>query len=119
MADYAPIHSRWSSTATTSAAVTAGQLVVVSGSGTVAPSAGADVAWLGVAGYDAASGEILDVEHGGTQRLIAAGAIAAGDQVISAADGKVATAGAVTAGIVGVARTTAADGAAVEVQMER
>ena len=119
MGDYAPIHSEWSSTATTSAPVTGGRLVAVSGPGTVAHTAGADEAWLGVAGYDAASGELLDVEHGGTQSLIASGAIAAGDKVISAADGKVATAGAVTDGHVGVARTTAADGAAVEVQMER
>lgn len=40
----------------TSAAVTAGQVLVVSGSDTVAPSAGASSAWVGVAANSAASG---------------------------------------------------------------
>jgi hypothetical protein len=130
MGDYTPIHSDWSSTATTSAAVTGGRLVAVSGDGTVAHTAGADTAWLGVAGYDADSGAKLDIEHGGTQELVAAGAIAAGAQVVSAADGKVASLAAAAAGeaadvnaarqVVGVARTAAADADdPVRIQMER
>lgn len=120
MGDYAPIHSGSQSTSTTSAAVVGGELLVVSGDGTVAKSAGADSAWLGVAGFDAANGAEVTVEHGGTQSLTASGAITAGDQVIAAADGKVATIGAGSQDqVVGIARTTAADTEAVEVQMAR
>lgn len=130
MGDYSPIHSGWASTSTASAAVTGGQLVAVSGDGTVAKTAGADDAWLGVAGFDAGIGAKVTIEHGGLQELIAGGAITAGDQVVSAADGEVVSLAAAAAGeaadvnaarqIVGVARTTAAgDGDPVHVQMER
>lgn len=120
MADYTPIHSGLATTSTTSAAVTGGELLAVSGDDTVAKTSAATAAWLGVAGYDAASGALVTVEHGGVQELTASGAITAGAQVIAAADGKVATIGAGTQDqVVGIARTTAADGEAVEVQMAR
>ncbi len=55
------------------------------------------------------------------QRVTAAGAITAGDAVISAAGGQVATYGATTDATLalGVALTTVAAGAAVEVQFTR
>jgi predicted RecA/RadA family phage recombinase len=96
---------------TTSAAVTGGQLLVVSGDDTVAPSAAANAAWLGVAANDADSGAQVVVYTEGVHELAASGAIAAGARVISAADGAVATIGAETnyARVVGVALSAAAD----------
>lgn len=130
MADYVPKFTPGQAiTSQASAAITGGQLVAVSGSGTVAPTAAATVAWVGVAAFDAANGEKVTIHKGGVQRIVASGAVTAGDQVISAAGGKVATlaaaAGAVAADInaarqvVGIALTTAADGATVEIDMDR
>lgn len=131
MADYLPLFKPGQDiTSTTSAAVTGGQLLAVSGSGTVAPTAGATAAWVGVAAYDAASGARVAIHKGGVQRLTATGAIAAGDQVVSAANGTVATVPAVAATvgsadvtntrqIVGIALTSAAAGAAVDVDFLR
>jgi hypothetical protein len=82
-------------TRTTSADVVGGRLLSVSGANTVANS-GADVATvIGVAGDDALSGASVTVypRPGGVHPLVAAGAIAAGAKVISAAGGKVATIG--------------------------
>lgn len=116
-------------TRTTSAAVTGGQLLAVSGSGTVAPTAGATAAWVGVAGFDAASGALVTVYKGGVQRLIASGAVTAGDLVVPAANGAVSTLPAATVAdvasinasrqVVGVALTTAATGALVEIDFDR
>lgn len=103
---------------TTSADVTGGQLLEVSGDGTVAAAAASSVKWVGVAGFDAASGERVTVFRGGVQRPTASGAIDAGDQVVAAASGKVATAGDTPAAgsLVGVALSDAADGDSVTVQ---
>lgn len=119
MADYLPIRIPGQAlVATASAAITAGQVVEVSGNDTVAP-AGADSAkWLGVAAFNAVAGDRLTVHCGGTQAPIAAGAVTAGDTVAVAADGKVATA-AGTEAAVGIALTTATDGAEVRVQFIR
>lgn len=121
MGDYSPIHSDQSTTRTTSAAITGGQLLRVSGDDTVAPTSAASNDWLGVAGFDAASGAKVTVELGGVQELTASAAIAAGAQVVGAADGKVATIGAGTFGqAVGVALdAAAADGDLIRVRMER
>lgn len=97
MADYLPKHTPGHAvTFTTSAAVTGQRLVEVTGNNTVGP-AGADAAdVVGVAGFDAVSGEKVAVftRPSGVHRLVAAGAIAAGAKVIAAATGKVATIGA-------------------------
>lgn len=122
MADYLPLFKPGQDiTSTTSAAVTGGQLLVVSGSGTVAPSTAATGAWVGVAAFDAASGARVALHKGGVQRLTATGAIAAGDRVIPAAGGTVATLGAGTdySQVVGIALTSAAGGAAVDVDFLR
>lgn len=79
-----------------SAAVTAGQLVAVSGDRTVAPAGANSTAWVGVASVDAGTGDKLAVVKGGVQRVLASGAISAGALVVAAADGKVAALAAVT-----------------------
>lgn len=97
---------------TTSAAVTAGQLLYVSGDDTVAPTTAATSAWVGVAAFDAASGADVTVLCEGVHEFAASGSIAAGDLVIPAAAGAVATQGTASAAndvqIVGVALAAAA-----------
>lgn len=97
---------------TTSAAVTGGQLLVVSGNDTVAPSSAASAAWLGVAGHDAANGAQVVVYTVGVHLVPASGAIAAGANVVPAAAGAVADIGAGTAfnQVVGVALSAASGG---------
>lgn len=75
---------------TTSATVTGGQVLAVSGNDTVAPIAAPNEAWLGVAAHDAASGERVVVYTVGVHQVPASGAIAAGKPVIGAAGGAVA-----------------------------
>lgn len=77
-------------TLTASATITGGNVVVVSGDETVAPSSGASAAAVGVAAYDAASGATLDVIFGGVHELVSTGTINAGDPITSAASGQVA-----------------------------
>lgn len=97
----------------TSATVTAGQLLYVSGDNTVAPTTAATAAWVGVAAQAAASGAGVTVYTEGVHILAASGAITAGDLVIPAAAGAVATIGSATATtdsqIVGVALAAAAN----------
>lgn len=117
MADYTPVFDADGDpfTLTTSAAVTGGQVLVVSGSGTVGPSAGASAVVIGVAAMDAASGARvtvypLDAVH----EITASGAITAGDGIVSAASGQVATAVVGTAAaagtLLGIALTTVTSG---------
>lgn len=103
---------------TASADVKGGQLLEVSGDGTVAAAAADSSKWVGVAGFDTASGERVTVFSGGVQRPIASGSITAGDVVAAAAAGKVAKAGDApdAASLVGVALSDAADGAPVTVK---
>lgn len=113
----------WTSQA--SATITAGQLLKVSGSGTV-NVATANTITVGVAAFDAVSGDKVTIYTGGIANLTASGAITAGDLVVTAAAGAVSTLAAVTTptaadvtntrAIVGVALTTAADTAAVTVR---
>ena len=72
------------------AAITAGQLVELTGDETVVPTSGASAKVLGVALKDAAQDELVTVITEGVVEVIAAGAISAGDKVQSAAGGKVA-----------------------------
>lgn len=75
---------------TTSATVTGGQVLIVSGNDTVAPISAPSEAWLGVAGHDAASGAQVVVYTEGVHLVPASGAIAAGKPVIGATGGAVA-----------------------------
>ena len=72
--------------------LTAGQVVYISGSMKVKATTAATSAVLGVAMFDAKSGEPVAVECEGLFKLTAAGAITAGAQVAAAAGGKVAIA---------------------------
>ncbi|MBF6399777.1 DUF2190 family protein [Nocardia cyriacigeorgica] len=113
MAEHSPIFNPGAAiTRTASDAVTGGQLLIVSGNNTVAPSSAASGAWLGVAAFDAASGAAVTVLSGGVHELAASGAIAAGARVIPAAAGAVADLGAGTdySQVVGVALAAAAGG---------
>lgn len=91
-----------------SAAIVGGRLVEVSGAGTVATGADDSAKIVGVAGFDAASGEKLTVypKSGGVHSVVAAGAITAGAKVAAAADGEVQTIGSKTNAI-GIALTAA------------
>jgi hypothetical protein len=63
MADYVPVYYGGAEpfAMTASAAITGGQVVFASGVGTVAPTAGANGAYVGVAAFDAASGQRVTV----------------------------------------------------------
>ena len=90
MADYLPKHLPGQAISlAASAKVIGGRLVAVTGAGTVGPAGADSGAVVGVAGFDAITGEKVTVYRGGVQRLPAAAAIAAGTRVCAAADGKV------------------------------
>lgn len=97
MADYLPKHSSGKPfTATASAAVTGGRVLIVSGAGTVS-HAGADAVpatLIGVAGFDAAIGESVTVYPLPGVHVLTAGApIVAGATLGTLAAGKVDDAG--------------------------
>lgn len=122
MAEYQPLFNPGKAyTRQTSGAVTGGQLVVISGSGTVAASTVATHSWLGVAAFDAASGANVTVFSEGVQRLVATGSITAGSNVEAATAGTVAahTNGTNDQNILGVALTTVTTGQLVEVSLSR
>lgn len=105
-------------TSQASATITGGQLVYVSGSGTVAPTATAADIPVGVAAFDAAAGEKVTVYGRGTvYKLTASGAITAGASVAAGAAGAVAahTVGTNDARAFGIALTTATNGTTVEI----
>ena len=132
MPEYVPVFKPGEDiTATASAAIVGGQLVGVSGPGSVAPTAAASSpSWVGVATTDAASGAKVGVTSGGVQELTCTTAVTAGDLVVSSATaGQVASLAAVTTptaadvtgtrAIVGVALTSASAGAKARIKMER
>ncbi len=116
MADYTPFYSGGVTpfTATTSAAVTAGRVLEVSGDGTVAHAGAGSVVAVGVAASDAASGAKVTVWPltNCVHELSASGGITAAAGVVTAANGQVATAAVATAAaagtLIGIAATTAA-----------
>lgn len=108
--DYEPVYKPGQAfTAVTSAAVTAGQVLIASGVNTVAPSSGANIAVVGVAAFTAASGAEVTVLSLGVHILAAAATVTAGDLVTGDASGGVATYTGTTAStIIGVALNTSA-----------
>lgn len=74
----------------TSDDVVGGQVVVVSGDNTVAPSSAATAAVVGVAAFDAKDGETVTVISSGVFTLTATGSVTAGESVAAATDGTVA-----------------------------
>jgi hypothetical protein len=125
MADYTPIYDGGVNpfTATTSAAVTGGRLVAVSGAGTVAHAAADSLAVVGVAAHDAASGARVTVwpMDNCIHELLSTGAITASATAGVVADAagtvKAATIGTAAAAgsLVGVAMTTVGGAALVRV----
>lgn len=99
--------------------ITGGQVVVLSATGRVVTVAGAGARnTVGLACQDVVSGQAVTVTRGGEQRPIASGAITAGALVKSAAAGAVAAFVPGTDAIdliLGVALTTVADAAPVDV----
>jgi hypothetical protein len=91
MADYSPIHTSGLKPVplTCSAAVVGGQLVEVSGNGTIAPSpasATASPKVIGVAAHDCGTGMVGTVwPRGMVHETTANGVITAGDQLVSGA----------------------------------
>jgi hypothetical protein len=117
MAEYLPIYKPGQAiTLAASATITGGQLVEVSGSGTVGPAGAASVKVVGVAAFDAVSGDNVTIFAGGVQHAVASGAITAGAVVQAGAAGTVAAG---TTAPIGIALSTAADGADVRVQLAR
>lgn len=118
MADYAPKYLYADQiTGTASATITGGQLLVVSGDGTVGP-AGADAAnVIGVAAQDAASGARVSYCPRGKVHVSTAAAggngVVAGNNAFSAASGTVDDTG-TAANKIGIFLTTAAAGASAE-----
>lgn len=116
MADYTPVFSGGAQpfTATTSAAVTGGRVLEVSGNNTVAHAGAASTVAVGVAAHDAASGAKVSVWplDNVVHELSASGAITAAAGIVTAAAGEVATAVVGTAAaagtLIGIAATTAA-----------
>jgi len=130
MAEYLPVFKPGQAvTLKASAAITGGQLLIVTGAGTVGPSTAGAVNWIGVASNDAATNDNVTVYADGVQSVTASGTVTAGDLVVAAAAGAVSTLAAVTTptpadvtgarGIVGVALSTATNGNKVRVKFAR
>lgn len=114
MASYAPIYNGLPPyTSVASTAVTGGQVLEVSGSGTVGPAAAASVKVVGVALFDAATNAEVTISRGGIQELVTTGTVTQGEQVECAASGTVRTLASGRA--IGVAMTTATTGLKVQV----
>jgi hypothetical protein len=121
MADYLPIYKPGQAiTLKASTAITGGQIVAVSGSGTVGPAGAAATAWVGVAAFDAATNDNVTIYTCGVQSVTASGTVTAGDAVNTAAAGQVVTNASPTSqGFVGIALTTATTGNKVRVLFAR
>ena len=116
MADYLPVFAPGKNpNYPASAAVTGGRLVMVSGAGTVAHAALNTDKWIGTAAQDVAIGGMATIWRGGVQKLLASGAVAAGDRVGPAANGMVSTAATTKCGTA----ITAGTDVPVEVIMDR
>ncbi|RKR92789.1 uncharacterized protein DUF2190 [Micromonospora pisi] len=97
-------------TMVTSAAVTGGQVAIVTGSWTAGPSTATTAAGIGHFAYDAPQGaEVKIFGRGLVHEVAASGAITAGARVVPAAGGAVATSSGHVNDL-GVALTTASGG---------
>ena len=101
-------------TFTAGADVTGGRLVAVSGPMSITHANDDDLAVVGVAGDDTKQGDLVVVYSGGVQKLVASGAISAGEIVGLASDGCVSSTGDIK---VGIALTGAANDELVSVHM--
>jgi len=101
-------------TGTASATITGGQVLIVSGNGTLGPAGASGAAVIGVAAFDAVSGDRFPFFPRGKIHIsTASGAITAAARVDAGAAGTVASASSALTNI-GVALTTAIDTGPVE-----
>lgn len=115
MTDYAPLFTPGKDLTYTAAAdVAGGQVVEIVGDRLVGPAGAASVKVVGVALFDAKAGKDVTVTRGGTQRLVATGAIAAGDRVATGAAGTVATG---TTAVIGLCIKGAASGQRAQINV--
>jgi len=121
VAEYVPFLDEDNITRKASATITGGQMVYISGDGTVAPTTGAVANWLGMAGFDAAVGDNVTIHTEDFPKATASGAITAGDALETAAAGKLAkhTLGTNDYLVVGYALNTVADGGTVRLKSIR
>ncbi|RZU61747.1 capsid cement protein [Zhihengliuella halotolerans] len=96
-------------TCTASDDVVGGKIVEITGDRTVAHAGADSAATLGVAGFDAATGDNVTVYAGGVQPLTAAEAVAAGAPVYAGAAGDAAATGTNPIGTALTAAATAGD----------
>ena len=92
MGDYNPLAPACALGWIASAAITGGQLVAITGNGTVGPAAETSQSVLGIAAFDAISGSnvtILDLDDYHESTISAVGAIAAGNPIKAGAAGTV------------------------------
>ncbi len=102
-------------TTTASATIVGGQALMVSGSGTAAPSGATAANFIGVAAFDAVSGDrVTYFPRGKVHISTAAGAITAGARVDTGSVAGTVASGASSVTNIGIALTTAADTALVE-----
>lgn len=97
--------------------ITKGQVLELTDAMTVSPTSAASKNVIGVAMFDAKSGEPVSVECTGLMKLTASATITAPTQVESAADGKIATVGGTVTNVIGIALTDAEAGKDVIVRM--
>jgi hypothetical protein len=96
-------------TGTASATITGGQILIVSGNGTVGPAGASGAAVIGVAAFDAVNGDrVTYFPRGKVHITTASGAITAAARVDAGAAGTVASASSALTNI-GIALTTAID----------
>lgn len=120
MGDYTPVtDKRLSYTMLTSGAVVGGNLLVVSGSGTVAKAGtAASISYIGVAAHDAPSGgRVMVWTRGQVHESLADGAIAAGAQVTTSGTANRDVAGLAAAGAAYVQAEANATRAAIGVAL--
>lgn len=122
MADYLPVYTPGQAVPfTASAAVTGGTLAAVSGDGTVGPAGASSAKVVGVFAHDAGSGVRVTVWcRGPVHEVVNSGGVTAGDQLVSAASGQVASLAAASTAVaadinaarsvVGIALNTATTG---------
>lgn len=121
MADYTPVQTAnlLPLTSTASAGIVGGQMVEVSGSGSVGPAGAGSVKTVGVAAHDAANGGRVTVHPlgGVVHELVAGASITAGQPVKVGASANVALplAGSAPGAQIGVALTSASQDAKVQV----
>lgn len=96
MADYVPIRMGKRKTRKASADIVGGQLVHITGVGTVAQATANSTKVDGVAAFDVTTNGSVTVYSGGEQYVLAVGTVTAGDLVVASTSGGVATLAAVT-----------------------